>query len=110
MNRLGKIAIVAVAAAFSSGLSAQAADRHIAVHFSDLNLSRPADAHTLLTRLEVAANRVCGGGHWMMDLHAQAIHDACMKDAMDHAVASIRSPLVVALYNNKAQAYQVAGR
>jgi hypothetical protein len=43
------------------------------------------------------------------NLHAQAIHDACVKEAMDRAVASVRAPLVASLYNNETVPYRVAG-
>jgi len=108
MNRLA-IASVTFAAALSFGFSAQAADK-VAVHYSDLNLTSSADAHTLLTRFERAAEHVCGGSVQTSDLHAEAIHEACVKEAMDHAVASVHSPVVASLYNNETVPYRLAGR
>ncbi len=112
MNHIGKIAYLAVAAALLSGVSAEAAQSgsRIAIHYNDLNLTSQTDGHTLLVRLQTAANRVCGGRPQMGNLHAQGIHDACVKDAMDHAVASLHSPVVVALYNDAPQALRMAAR
>lgn len=109
MKRLAAIASLAVATVLSVGVSAQAAEK-VAVHYSDLNLSNSADAHTLLTRFESASEHVCGGHPQFGNLHAQGIHDACVKEAMDRAVASIRAPLVASLYNNKTVSYRLANR
>lgn len=109
MNGLGKAFCLAAAAVLLSGLSAQAAEK-VAVHYNDLNLASTTDANTLLVRFEHAAEHVCGAQASFGDLHAQAIHSACVKDAMDHAVASVRSPLVASLYNNEPVPYRVAGR
>jgi UrcA family protein len=109
MKRLGMIASLAVAAALSAGLSVQAAEK-VAVHYNDLNLANSADAHTLLKRFVGASEQVCGGRPQMGNLHAQGIHDACVKEAMDRAVASVHAPLVASLYNKEAVAYRLAGR
>jgi UrcA family protein len=109
MKRLGMIASLAVATLLSAGLSAQAEEK-VAVHYNDLNLANSADAHTLLKRFEDASEHVCGGRPQIGNLHAQAIHDTCMKEAMDRAVASVHAPLVASLYNNEAVPYRLADR
>lgn len=109
MKRLATIASLAVAGLLSAGLSAQAEEK-AAVHYGDLNLTSSADAATLLKRFEAASEHVCGGRPMIGNLHAQGIHDACVKEAMDHAVASIHAPLVASLYNNEAVPYRLANR
>lgn len=109
MKRLGTIASLAVSILLSAAFSAQAQEK-AAVRYSDLNLTSSVDAATLLKRFERASEHVCGGRPMIGDLHAQGIHDACVKDAMDHAVASIHAPLVASLYNNGAVPYRLAGR
>jgi UrcA family protein len=108
MKRFGTIVSLAAAALLSAGVSAQAEEK-VAIHYGDLNLSRSADAKTLLHRFEQASEQVCGGRPMIGNLHAQAIHDACVKEAMDRAVASVRAPLVASLYNNETVPYRVAG-
>ena len=105
MNR-----IVIASVAFAAALSSAHAAEKVAVRYGDLNLSSSADARTLLTRFEKAAEHVCGGRPLVGDLHGQAIHDACVKDAMNTAVASVHSPVVASLYNNETIAYRVANR
>lgn len=109
MKRLGTIAALAAAALMSAGLSAHAEEK-VAVHYNDLNLTSPADAKTLLKRFERASEHVCGGRPQIGNLHAQAIHDTCVKEAMGRAVASVRAPLVASLYNNETVPYRVADR
>lgn len=109
MKRLGTIASVAVSALLLAGFSAQAEEK-VAVHYNDLNLTSSADAATLLKRFEAASEHVCGGRPMVGNLHAQGIHDACVKEAMDHAVASIHAPLVASLYNKEPVPYRLAGR
>jgi UrcA family protein len=67
------------------------------VSFTDLNLDRPAGAHTLLGRLRGAAQRVCGtdGG--------RADHDyqACVAKALDRAVTEVDNPLLTSLHHSR---------
>jgi UrcA family protein len=98
-----------MAALLSAGFAAQAGEK-VAVHYGDLNLTSSADVHILLNRFQRASEHVCGGRPEVGNLHAQSIHDACMKEAMDHAVASVRAPLVASLYNKETVPYRMAGR
>ena len=70
------------------------------VSYSDLDISHSADAETPLSRLHFAANAVCGGRpDDQRDLNTWGHYRACDKQAMDHAVATVNSPLVAQLYS-----------
>ena len=83
----------------TAALAGQSAMRQIAVHYDDLNLSQNADARMLIARIETASRSVCGGEPDMRDLKMRDFFRRCVKDTMDQAVASVHSPMVVAVYN-----------
>ena len=67
----------------------------IKVSYTDLNLSNPAGAKTLLHRIHEAATDICGEPD--RDLAALIQNQACMKATIDRAVASLNDPMVTAL-------------
>jgi UrcA family protein len=65
-----------------------------AVHYADLDLSRPADAAVLYGRIERAASYVCGPIS-TGDLTRFARFRQCKTAALNRALAEVHSPLVV---------------
>ncbi len=59
------------------------------VSFNDLNLERPAGAHTLLQRIHSAAQRVCGPDE---GLHSDGAYGVCMREAVNRAVRELDIP------------------
>lgn len=92
-----------VAALLLSATPAHAADdseqTHITVHFADLNLNTPADAHTLYVRLKGAARTACGDETEVVDLTQFRDIERCEQQAIETAVAQIDRPTLTALYD-----------
>lgn len=55
----------------------------------------------MISRIETAASRVCGGVPDIRDLDRQPIYRACVKQAMDDCVARLHQPMVYVLYYGK---------
>jgi len=103
MNRL-LISALALTGLVASNQSANAQTpfsvktRQMVVSFGDLNVHSEADARVLLNRLRMAARIVCGSAPMFGDLNDQAFYDACRKNALDNAVATVGAPEVVEIY------------
>jgi UrcA family protein len=69
-----------------------------AVSYADLDLSRDASAQIFISRIHAAADWVCGGKPDQRDMGEWGAYQACVKQAMDKAVASINEPVVAHLY------------
>jgi UrcA family protein len=69
------------------------------VSYSDLDLSTPDGARTLLRRIDLAAQRVCGPEPSRSPLqpHVTAFYGRCVRDSVDATVARIDSPLLSAM-------------
>jgi UrcA family protein len=96
------VALVALAGAamFSTAANAHARDamtREWMVSYADLNLSKPADAAVLYTRLRLAAGSVCGE-YDIRDLRSTQLHAACAQRALSAAVASVNQAELTALH------------
>ena len=72
------------------------------VSFRDLNLSTPAGAATLYRRIKSAAESVCG--YEETDFRAQISWRACVRRAVDDAVAKVNSPQLTALHTGRSPA------
>jgi UrcA family protein len=96
------IAMALLAAALTANLaSAATADgeaRQAVVHYSDLDLSRPEDAHRLYTRIRGAAREVCEDLR-SADLQRAQIYRQCLDKAVTDAVAKVQSAQVAAIAN-----------
>jgi UrcA family protein len=89
-----------VAAVFGlSGFATASADnvRQKEVSYSDLDLSKEANASTLYTRIERAARSVCKV-YTIPRPRAQVLEAACFEKAMDDAVRSVDNPNLTAVY------------
>ena len=103
-------AVVLAIGAMSGGAQAQTAAQTRApvtaqVSYADLDLSTPDGASTLLKRIKSAAKEACGPDPVMSPLTptAATLHDRCLKQAADTAVAEVNAPLVVALHTGVPQ-------
>jgi UrcA family protein len=65
------------------------------VKFADLNISDPAGAHVLYTRIRVAAQVVCSHYFLLTDTDKTR----CVRDVTADAVAEINQPALSAVYN-----------
>ena len=92
--------IVVSAALTTVGLIQPAAAqlREVSVSYSDLDLSRAADAETLVDRLRHAARQACGGSptadpsYRTAQFQIRRDFSRCVDEAMRSAVAGIDSP------------------
>lgn len=62
----------------------------------DLDLNRASGAKAALDRIRFAARKVCGERPSPSDLVATHSHRACVRLAVDNAVAALDAPLVTA--------------
>jgi UrcA family protein len=69
----------------------------VTVRYADLDLTTNAGASMLYHRIQGAARDVCGS-HGRSSV-AFAEWQVCVKDAIGNAVATVRSPLLTALYS-----------
>ena len=83
----------------------------VKVSMADLDLGSKAGAAAGLSRIEAASEKACGGQPQTLQLRRQARYRACMKSTVSHAVASLGSPLVTAIYTGQEPGFtQVAKR
>lgn len=100
-HRIAWTAISLATAALLS-VNAQAGDDPYAapqkaVDYTDLDLSVPADADTLYSRLQKAAKRVCGPVA-TLDLSKLRKYRECYQESLANAVATVNHNSVTALY------------
>jgi UrcA family protein len=106
--------LVAVALAF--GATAAGAAPAVAsmdqistrIKIAGLDLQTPADAEIALRRIGQAARAICGDESGVRDLRRQMLSDACVRRAVNTAVASAHSPTLAALNGTPAVETAVA--
>ncbi len=111
--RAGLSAIVALgfAAAAGAGLAAPGTDPSPpsrTVVYRDLDLSQPAGAQVMLTRIHGAAMAVCGPAPDMRDLERAKPYRTCVDDAEGRSVMSLGNASVISLYSGKAMPIRLA--
>jgi UrcA family protein len=84
-------ALQATARAADAGLPKQR------VSYADLDISKPAGAKVLYSRIVAAANRVCGFDG-SMDMATKRWVQVCTDRAIDNAVRDVDSPALSALH------------
>ena len=89
---LGFAATAAPVAAVSSDTISQT------VFVGDLNLASKAGARIALSRIDAAANTICGDRPDERRLDRSTLYHACIRTAVDQAVSSLGSPMVTALH------------
>lgn len=92
---------VAAAAAPSHAQRPFTQTQELRVSYADLDLNRQQGAQTLLDRLSLAATHVCGGKPDIRDLAGMTYYHRCYRESLGNAVATVHSPLLVALYDGK---------
>jgi UrcA family protein len=78
------------------------------ISFADLNVHSGVGAGVLLNRMRMAARIVCGPEPMFLDLGGRRFYDACRKNALDSAVATLGAPEVVEIYRGGAVATRTA--
>ena len=82
----------------------------VRVSLIDLNLDREAGAKVALRRIRNAAAIVCGGDLSPSLRNLSSPYQACQRDAIDRAVATLAVPTVSALNARRTAKVQVARR
>jgi UrcA family protein len=109
--RLGLVAAIGIIAASQSALGASRVERvevgRVTVSYSDLDLSARGDARVMLTRLQHAAYKACGGDARMhpdynlMWQHVDKAYQDCRNDAVSKAVVAVDAPLLTEVYQGE---------
>lgn len=107
----GFVAALGLIAATQSALASTKVERlevgRVTVSYSDLDLSARGDARSMLTRLQRAASKACGGDarlHPDYDLmwqHVNKVYEACRNDALSRAVSAVDAPLLTEVYKGE---------
>lgn len=89
-------------------ISATPEGARIAVHYQDLDLSKPQDAQVLYRRISIAARRVCNPPG-TKDLAQLAKYSECYDTAVSNAVTSVNKQTLTALHQSRTQRSLRAG-
>jgi UrcA family protein len=103
------LAVLAGAGLLASTLTCHAEERTedgrtvrtIAVDYADLDLTDARGLRTLYSRLERAADRVCGGAPSVREYWARPIYRQCYEQALGDAVLNIGSPTLQAVHDSE---------
>jgi UrcA family protein len=99
MNRIATLLLVSVLASLNHSANADPAPQ-VSVRFTDLDLTRTEGAAALYQRLQRAAASVCGSAD-TKDLPGVTRVHACIRTAIDEAVAKVDQPTLTAYYRNR---------
>ena len=101
LNAKAFIFIAAVAACAFLSAPVQAKDRWttvtIIVSYAGLDISQPAGAHELYSRLQKASGIACSQGH-PVDYHPLINYTSCYEQAIGAAVRSAKQPQLTVVY------------
>lgn len=86
------------AAAHAGDVSTDLDVQKATVQYSDLDLSKQADAQTLYGRLQRASDRVCAQYKELLNLSRMKLYNACYQDALARAVDNVDHAAVKAVY------------
>jgi len=89
-------------------ISATPEGARIAVHYQDLDLSKPQDARVLYRRISIAARRVCNPPG-TTELAQLAKYSECYENAIANAVTSVNQQTLTALHQSRTQRSLRAG-
>ena len=104
-------ALIALAApAAARDLPGASPPENVKVVFTDLNLSTPHDADAMITRLTLAARKVCGDAGGTPELGFAPRYRACVADITRRSVARLNAPLVTARFDSKKAGPVLAAR
>jgi UrcA family protein len=91
------VLMAGVAVLAMSAVHAQAEPTQATVKYEDLDLSQPAAAKALYTRLQAAARRVCASND-VRNVSMRRLENMCYREALARAVDEIGHASVKALY------------
>ena len=98
MTRIIAFAFAALTLAAAGAPSATAETKtSLKVSYAGLNLASPADAWTMLNRLQKASRKACHTAN-LRTPEEQEWAQACMSETMARAVASLNAPMVTSLF------------
>jgi UrcA family protein len=101
MSRLTLMAAAALALVAALPALAQidgdAAPRKISVRYADLDLAKPRDARTLVSRIRIAANELCGPDV-SGDVGRTVDRARCVHEVQDQAIRKVNRPTVTAAF------------
>jgi UrcA family protein len=110
-------AMTVLASAANAGQDYNTIRQDVSVGYGDLNLSTEAGAHTMLIRINQAAQKACGGAPIFYGTYnvapelARKDFATCQTNAVSAAVKMLNAPLVMRLYaQNGEEALRIAGR
>lgn len=97
--------ILAVGSMTGVAQAQTAASPATTVSYADLDLSTADGARVLLKRINAAAKEACGPAPVMSPLTpvAATLHERCIAQAADKAVAEVNAPLLAALHTGVTQ-------
>ncbi len=98
MTRTLLALVCAPALLFAANASAQAWDNRYeerVVHFGDLNLNSRSGADTLIRRIELASEAVCGDRTGPRPLRENASVNACETETTEYAIQDVGHPNVL---------------
>jgi UrcA family protein len=111
------IAVCAASLALASAASAETirvtdtdSGREVRVSYADLDLSHAEGARILVDRVREASRLACGDAPVLRDLDRSRLYNACVVYAADKAIASVRSAMVDAIYQDTARPALMAER
>lgn len=98
-------AVIWTISAVTGVATAQTSQPVAAVTYADLDLSTKDGAQTLLKRIDDAALGICGPApvHSPLTPTANTLHERCLREAVDGAVAKVGAPLLTALHTGTAE-------
>jgi UrcA family protein len=71
------------------------------VPYSDLDLTRPAGAKTMVYRIRHAAADACGGEPYIREMRERRVFKICLRQAVAEAVQELGAPLVASVYQEE---------
>ena len=105
---LTAIGVIATAQIAVAGMPGELVDvARVTVSYGDLDLNNVADARLMLSRLEQAAYRACGGDpRWnpsypLLWSTLPAEYRQCRSDAVSRAVTTVDAPLLSQMFRGK---------
>jgi UrcA family protein len=84
----------------------------VRVELGDLDLENPADARTLLARIEKAAYRACGGNpkftwsYHLLPARTVKVYELCREAAVRRAVDQVGRPQLAQVYEEERQSWR----
>ncbi len=100
-NSLALWVSLALAAAAAPAFAEQGSPKEVAVAYGDLEITQPEGARALYVRIRAAARQVCAPAEGRA-AGQQVAWNACRREALDRAVASLGSDAVARLHAARA--------